>query len=242
MVNEIRSTYGELIYSLDVEFNTFHGIVERAVRDGISLCNANLQYTNLQSVDLRYADLQGASLQYANLIGASLQYADLRGSNLRGADLRGSNLRGAGLQDANLQYVDLRGADLRDSNLEYTYFKYANLEGALLPDFKIVPETGEFFGYKKLRNNVVIKVKIPAHAERTNSIGSRKCRASEVEVLEVLQGEIPEGEKIQSTNYGSALYSVGEVVKADWFDPDIRVECTNGIHFFMSFEEAQAWY
>ena len=242
MVNEIRSTYGELIYSLDVEFNTFHGIVERAVDDGISLCNANLQYANLQGADLRYADLQGASLQYANLIGASLQYANLQGADLRYANLIGASLQYANLIGASLQYANLMGADLRDSNLEDTYFKYANIEGAILHEFKIVPETGEFFGYKKLRNNVVIKVKIPAHAERTNRIGSRKCRASEVEVVEVVQGEIPEGEKIQSTNYGSALYSVGEVVKADWFDPDIRVECTNGIHFFMSFEEAQAWY
>jgi hypothetical protein len=36
------------------------------------------------------------------------------------------------------------------------------------------------------------------------------------------------------------LYEVGKEVKPEKeYDPDIRVECVNGIHFFMTKEEAE---
>jgi len=33
-------------------------------------------------------------------------------------------------------------------------------------------------------------------------------------------------------------YRIGETVYADKYDPDIRVECAGGIHFYMTFAEA----
>lgn len=33
-------------------------------------------------------------------------------------------------------------------------------------------------------------------------------------------------------------YKVGEWAEVPDYDPDIRVECTKGIHFFLDFEEA----
>ena len=36
-------------------------------------------------------------------------------------------------------------------------------------------------------------------------------------------------------------YTAGHYVEADSFDPDIRVECTHGIHFFMTKKEAEQW-
>lgn len=140
---------------------------------------------------------------------------------------KGANLKGAFLQGAFLYSANLKGAFLK---------------GAFLPHFLITPETGDFFAFKKLSNNVVVKVLIPAHAARTNSLIGRKCRASEIKVVEVVEGEIPEGVKIKSTTYGDAVYAVGETVKADKWDGDIRVECTHGIHFFMTLREAQEWY
>jgi hypothetical protein len=37
-------------------------------------------------------------------------------------------------------------------------------------------------------------------------------------------------------------YKEGEVVYADAFNDDIRVDCTSGIHFFMTKKEAEEWY
>ena len=154
---------------------------------------------------------------------------------------QGANLEGANLEGANLYGAYLEGAYLKGANLEGANLYGAYLEGATIPHFQIVPEVGAFLAFKKLSKGVIIQVRIPEHAQRTNSLIGRKCRASEVEVIKVLEGSIPEGMKICSTNYGEAVYAVGETVKADKWDGDIRVECTHGIHFFMTLREAQEW-
>jgi hypothetical protein len=40
---------------------------------------------------------------------------------------------------------------------------------------------------------------------------------------------------------GSTLYVQGEMVYPDKYDDDIRIECTNGIHFFISKREAEEY-
>ena len=175
------------------------------------------------------ADLRGAYLQDANL-----QRADLRGADLRGADLRGADLRGADLQDANLRGSDLRGADLRGADLRGAYLRGSDLRGANLPHFQICPETGSFDAWKRVTNTAggtVIKIRIPAKAKRTSSLTGRKCRA---EFVKVLKGN-------GNGKYDGTVYTEGETVKADSFDPDIRVECTHGIHFYMTKKEAEEY-
>ena len=129
---------------------------------------------------------------------------------------------------ANLIYADLRGANLWGANLEG-----ADLEGVKLPPFQICPQEGSFYGYKKTTKGVV-KLCIPAGAKRTNSLIGRKCRASEVFVVD------GEGVGGTGTHYKGILYNKGRIVCED-YDDDIRVECTKGIHFFMTREEAEEW-
>ena len=175
----------------------------------------------------------------ANLSGANLYCADLSGANLYCADLSGADLSGANLYCADLSGADLYCADLRGANLYCADLSGADLRGANLPHFQIVPEIGGFFAYKKLSGNVIIKVYIPDDAQRTSSLVGRKCRASKVRVHEVVKGEIDF--PIKSTHYGEAVYYPGAMVKADKWDGDIRVECTHGIHFFMTLKEAEEW-
>ena len=170
-------------------------------------------YANLRDADLRGANLQDADLRDANLRDADLWGADLRGANLQGADLRGADLRGANLQGADLWGARLRGADL--------------------PPYLIVPEVGGFYAWKKTTEGVC-KIYIPEEAKRVNAIGSRKCRASYVKVISGPGGKNP-------TRGPITAYKVGEIVHADKWDGDIRVECTHGIHFFMTKKEAEQW-
>lgn len=104
-----------------------------------------------------------------------------------------------------------------------------------------MPEQGAFTAYKKLSEGVIVALEVPADALRTNSPVGRKCRASKVKVLEVVENPNKKTFPIKSTHYGSAVYEPGVVVEADSFDDDIRVECTHGIHFFMTLREAQEW-
>ena len=206
-----------------------HEINPHANLEGANLEGANLRYANLRCANLRGADLEGADLEGADLRFANLVSANLRCANLQRADLRSANLEGAALRSANLVGANLRSANLVGANLEG-----ADLQGANLPDFQIVPTEGSFIAYKKVSFGV-IKIEIPADAKRTSTLVSRKCRASHVKVLE--------GSGFSCTYYikNPIKYKTGDTVYADSFDDDIRVECTNGIHFFMTEKEADEW-
>ena len=187
---------------------------------------ANLRGANLHGANLRDANLRGADLRGANLRGANLDGADLRGANLDGADLRGANLRGANLYGANLYGADLRGANLRDANLSG-----ADLRGAKgLEQQSILPE-GELIGYKKLADGTIAKLRIPAEAKRVNAYGSRKCRA---EYAFVLSSSGASAKHTETFKYPER----GEIVP-DSYDADPRVECSHGIHFFITEQEAK---
>ena len=204
-----------------------------------NLQNANLQHANLRDANLHGAHLWGAHLQNADLRGANLWGADLRGANLQNADLRGANLQNANLRDANLQNADLRRANLRGANLRGAHLRDANLHGAdlqraTLPEFQI-PQEGELICWKALAEDTLAKVKIPANARRTASLVGHKCRAEFIEVLEIIGGNGVSGSGL----HDGTEYKIGENVRPDKYDDDIRIECTHGIHFFQTRQEAE---
>ena len=187
--------------------------------------------------DGKRADLQNADLQNAGLQNADLQYADLHGAVLQGAVLQNADLRGAVLQGA-----DLRGADLQYANLRCADLQYANLRSAKnipdLPWTSIVPECGSFVGWKKV-GAYIIKLKILDNAKRSNATG-RKCRCSAAEVLEIqnLDGTKSDIDRIHNDRYCGADYIIGEIVTPDSFDDNRWNECSHGIHFFITRQEA----
>ena len=166
-----------------------------------------------------------------SLVGADLIARCLWGADLRGADLRRANLCGANLCLADLSWANLEGAGLRMAKLAG-----ADISSASLPA-PITPEKGEFLGYKKVLQedgtDTVITLCIPTDAQRTSALTSRKCRASHVVVVE--------GEGFSPTYEKELHYILGETVHADSFNSDRREECVQGIHFFMTYEEAEAY-
>jgi hypothetical protein len=210
---------------------------------GANLCGADLRDANLRDANLCGANLRGANLCGANLCGANLCGADLRDADLRGADLRGANLCGADLRGADLRDADLRGADLRGANLRDADLRGANLRDANLRDAKnitksellklvqtrtILPD-GDLIGWKKLQGGIICKLKIPADAARVGGLVGRKCRA---EFAIVLSGE-------GSSQHNGMVYQSGKTVKPDKFDPNPLVDCSHGIHFFITEQEAK---
>jgi hypothetical protein len=174
---------------------------------------------------------------------ANLYRADLEGAHLINADLRGADLRGADLEGAHLINADLRGADLRGADLEG-----ADLYNADLPHFQIVPEVGPFHCWKKVMaaggDPVILELLVPSSANRTSCLTSRKCRISHARVLGAwnIDGRPATGEFRSCTHFDNPLtYRVGDLVEADSFDDDIRVECSHGIHVFLTRKEAEEW-
>ena len=205
------------------------------------LSGANLSGADMRCADLRYADLSGANLSGADLRYADLRYADLSGSNMRcanmsGADMRCANMSGANLRYANLSYANLRGSDLSGANLsDVKYNEYTTFFALQCP------EEGAFIGYKKC-GQYIVKLQITETAKRSSAT-SRKCRASEVLVLAIQNLDGSESglmEYLHNDNYTSdgTLYKVGKVTKPDSFDDNRWDECSNGIHFFITRQEA----
>ena len=207
---------------------------------GVNLSGAYLLYANLRGANLSGADLSGAYLLYANLGGAYLRGANLLYANLIGANLSGADLSGANLSGTNLSGADLSGANLRGTDLSGTDLSGANLSGAKeVPYIPMVcPEEGDFIGWKKTGDKIV-KLRIPEDALRISAT-TRKCRCNKAEVVEIynIDGTIA-NERIVNSSYDSSFtYEVGKTVEVQDFDTNRWNECTKGIHFFISRQEA----
>ena len=248
--NEILAKHAEWVNS--------HGV--KGVRAYLS--DADLSGADLKGANLRGADLWCASLWNANLEGANLSGADLRDANLESANLSGANLRGADLNDADLTYTDLKsanlwgadlwcadlsGADLRGADLRYANLEGANLSGADLRDAKInfhiaCPEKGSFIAFKKAGNNYnnyIVELLIPEDARRCSAT-SKKCRCDKAKVLSItkLDGTSDGVDTVYSLYDETFAYKIGETVEVKDFDDNRWNECSTGIHFFLTRQEA----
>ena len=146
--------------------------------------------------------------------------ANLIGASLNRADLNGANLNDADLSSANLNDADLSGVNLKSTDLEILYSQR-----------KIVSK-GKLIGWKKLRDEIICKLEIPKNAKRVGGLTGRKCRA---EFAIVLDGE---GVSKYDKDFN---YKIGQTVKPDKFDPNPLIECSSGIHFFITKEEAEKY-
>ena len=197
-------------------------MLEKATASGVYLSGAYLSGAYLSGAYLSGVNLSGADLFWANLSGADLYGANLSGADLSGADLSGANLSGANLSGANLSGADLSGADLSG-------IKNADM---VIARTRILSE-GDLIGWKKCKNNVIVKMQIPSDAKRSHAFG-RKCRAEYVKVLEVIGAEVGIAQYDDKTEYRK-----GEIVKPDSFDENWQDECAPGIHFFITRIEAE---
>ena len=215
---------------------------------GIDLRKANLRGANLQGVRLWGADLSLADLSYANLSYANIHNANLYGVNLSNADLHKTDLSCAELDWANLNCTDLSYANLYGAGLLYTNLSGADLNCAILDNVKCnchtnffalqCPEEGSFIGYKKARRHIV-KLEILSDAKRSSAT-TRKCRCSAAKVLSIttLDGRDDGTQFISSGRDSNFVYRVGEIVRVDDFDENRWNECSTGIHFFITRDEA----
>lgn len=114
----------------------------------------------------------------------------------------------------------------------------------------VCPKDGEFIGYKKCVYdytnyydyvNCIVKLLIPADAKRLSAFG-RKCRCSKAKVLGIFDldgNELINVKRAESYCHSEFTYIVEEWAYPNSFDDNRFVECSNGIHFFMTFEEAR---
>ena len=149
---------------------------------------------------------------------------------LSGADLSGAYLDGINLSGADLSGAELRGADLR----------VANLPSEIVEKFfpQVCPSDGSFVAWKKC-GNYIVKLLIPEDALRSSAFG-RKCRASKAKCIDIqnADGTYSGLTEINSDFDCKFMYCIGETAIVDDFDTDRKRECSAGIHFFITRQEA----
>ena len=120
----------------------------------------------------------------------------------------------------------------------------------------VCPEEGEFIGYKSLlisnkkyrygsntNSHVIGKILIPADAKRSSAF-SKKCRCSKAKLLELYSLDdmkpfvLGRGDTLHSEYATYFTYEIGKEVCSDSWDDNRWNECSNGIHFFMNYNEA----
>ena len=114
------------------------------------------------------------------------------------------------------------------------------------------PKEGEFIAYKKcisIKNKVIywydntiytriVKLKIPSDAKRSSFVDN-KCRCNKAEIIDIYNPYTHKHcKKARSYHDNSFIYEVGKVIEIEDFDETRWHTCSNGIHFFMTEEEA----
>ena len=137
--------------------------------------------------------------------------------------------------------ADLHDADLHDANMSYANMSgvnmsYANMRGADISGTdrlrKGIKLNEPIIGWKKCKNNVLVKLEIPRGAI-VFSINNSKCRTDKAKVLEIIGGDRA------YSKHKFFSYYVGDVIEIFDFNCEYNVECAKGIHFFKTREEAE---
>ena len=202
----------------------------------------DFEYENEKYVEIDYADLENADLRSANLCYANLENADLYNANLRWANLRWANLRWANLDNADLRSANLGSANLENANLYNADLRSANLENANLDKKELIRkgkiQDKKVIVYKKCHNKIVtLQLQI---GSIVFSINNKKCRTNKVKVI-AIDDDKTEGLTIESDRDNSFIYEVGKMVEVKNFDLMYNAECSTGIHFFWTKEEAESY-
>ena len=195
------------------------------------LHNANLRSADMSGADISGADMSGADMSYADLHDANMSYADLHDANMSYADLHDADLHNADIHSADISGAGISGADLHDANMSYANISHADMSGAdrLRKGIKL---SEPIIGWKKCKNNVLVKLEIPRGAI-VFSINNSKCRTDKAKVLEII------GADRAYSNHKFFSYYVGDVIEVFNFNCEYNFECAEGIHFFKTREEAK---
>ena len=214
--------------------------------------DANLNGTHFEGAEADHTKFIRATLTGAHFWSTNLHDSDMKLSELPYADMHDADLSNVNFSYSNLPWASLNGANLYNTNWYCACFYMADLRNAKnIPSCvqsitSILPE-GEIIGYKKaycdLYQACLVKLRIPADAKRSNSTG-RKCRCDKaiVESAEYLDGTQIDSKNIICSLYERAFtYHIGDTIRPDKFDNNRWAECSNGIHFFITKEEALSY-
>ena len=248
--NLFKSSFISCDLSLaDLSYSNLSGC--RLINADLSLANldfSNLSDANLSDANLTNSDLSGCCLMNANFNFACLDHANLTNSNLTYTSIRHASLYCAKLSNAVIEYTNFTNSDIAEVSFDNA--KGNNVE---YRRGKILSES--IIGYKKCRafdskHDAIVTLEIPKDAV-VFSINGDKCRTNKAKVISInlIEDESVEINRAYSFSSVSLIgryygrhyylsYYKGDEINIKNFNCQYNVECSNGIHFFMTKEEA----
>lgn len=247
----IKTNDGVILFEYQKLNNSMKDTVIEASRLKVSLSKADLHGIDITNSFLLKTNFAHSNLSNTNFIKSDLRNsdfsgADLSNANFHNADLRNCKFNGANLSNANFSRADLSNADFSKADLSGINIFGANLHNVILHGVKgltkdslwyaqtrILPE-GDIIGYKKCRDNIIVKLLIPQDAKRSHGF-DRQCKSEFAKVLEIYGSD-----EAISIDDNSFVYRVGKTVRPkkpfvdDWLNGT-----SSGIYFFITRVEAE---
>lgn len=186
----------------------------------------------------RFYECEFKSTYYIKTI---FDYARFSYANIKNCDLsQASFIRTSFCSTWSFEHNKCYGSNFTSADFHNNIINItSNFYDELTTGFALAcPEEGSFIGYKKAQG-YVIKLLILEDALRSSAT-SRKCRCSKAKVLGIYnQKRVLSKRKNIASNFDSNfVYSVGKIVQVSNFDTNRWNECSTGIHFFLTFDEA----
>jgi len=212
----------------------------------------------LYGCDFYKASMLGTMFEGANIYNSNFIRTDLSGSSyfshstLDFCDFWSSTLIACNFEHARLVGCSFYNSTLGDANFHDSINENTCIEKCSVSNAKDLPETslacpeiGSFIGFKlavkyddDLCKYYIVTLKIPEDARRTSAVGSIKCRCDKAEVMAIEQIDGKEDEEpvteVCSLRDLRFKYRLCETVTEPNYDGNRSVECSRGIHFFMS--------
>lgn len=188
----------------------------------------------------------GANLKGTHFIGIDISWVGFSLANLSASvfdrcSFDEVSFRGANLVDAVFINCKFKDCDFTAANLYNTRFTACNLPLKEYMKGKVLTE--DIIGYKGIRRSshtgmAIATLKIPKGA-MVFSINGNKCRTNKAIVLDISNPYHPERkyDRGRAIHNGMSYY-VGDEFTIRNFDCQYNKECSTGIHFFMTREEA----
>lgn len=213
-----------------------------AILDNVNLSYSCLNHSNLASAEVRFSNFTHADLHCAQFHHASIYNCTFYAALLDGAQLFQTYLYRTVLVCASFDNANLACAVLDHTNIDQANFISCNLyrtnmfnaTGNLLEYRRGKILTESIIGYKKCKNDVIVTLEIPKDAI-VFSINGNKCRTNKAKVIDI------DGADRAFSIFNKMTYYVGDEFNIKDFNCEYNRECANGIHFFMTREEAEAY-
>lgn len=218
------------------------------------LVNANLTRSYFHGASFMMASLISISAYHACFVQACFQGACLTEANLSYSILHNAVFVDSKLEATKFDKTYLSGATFEKVRIYHTSFKETNELNELSNTSDAIkdviskevpsacPEEGSFIGWKKTHFNgetYIVKLKIPESAHRSSGTG-RMCRCDKAKVLEIqnLDGSKAKIKVVRSFYDHDFTYELGKTIEVPYFSKNRFDECSPGIHFFISRQEA----